>query len=58
VRAQGRADGEGPARDPRPEPAAFYRMCGQICDGMAFLHKNGIIHRDLKVGNYYSSFYN
>ena len=32
------------------EPEIRYFL-GQILDGVSYLHKNSIIHRDLKLGN-------
>lgn len=35
---------------PLNEPQIRY-ICHEICQGLAFLHKNRVIHRDLKAGN-------
>lgn len=35
---------------PLTEPQIRY-ICHEICQGLSFLHKNRVIHRDLKAGN-------
>lgn len=35
---------------PLTEPQIRY-VCRQICQGLSFLHKNRVIHRDIKAGN-------
>lgn len=35
---------------PLTEPQIRY-VCHGICKGLAYLHKNKVIHRDLKAGN-------
>lgn len=35
---------------PLTEPQIKY-ICHEICQGLSFLHKNKVIHRDLKAGN-------
>ena len=37
-------------REPTPSNF-FWKVAGDIANGMAYLHKKGIIHRDLKPGN-------
>lgn len=35
---------------PLTEPQIAY-ICYHMCQGLCFLHKNKVIHRDLKAGN-------
>lgn len=35
---------------PLTEPQIRY-ICHELCEGLSFLHKNKVIHRDLKAGN-------
>lgn len=35
---------------PLTEPQIKY-ICHELCEGLSFLHKNKVIHRDLKAGN-------
>ncbi|MEH1169748.1 serine/threonine-protein kinase [Micromonospora sp. CPCC 205539] len=38
------------AADPIPAPAAL-RLLGEVCAGVAVLHRHGVVHRDLTPGN-------
>ena len=35
---------------PLTEPQIKY-VCREMCEGLNFLHEQGVIHRDLKAGN-------
>jgi serine/threonine protein kinase len=34
------------------QPAAFFRIAGEMAGTLAFLHDRAVAHRDLKVTNY------
>lgn len=39
------------ARSPQPEVGEILRIAGEIVSGLAAIHANGLVHRDIKPGN-------
>lgn len=53
--AMGLVEGETLAkqlsRDPRPDMAFVRRVLREVCDGLAYAHAHGVVHRDIKPDN-------
>ena len=39
------------ARDPRPDVFFVRRVLREVCDGLAYAHAHGVVHRDIKPDN-------
>ena len=39
------------ARDPRPDLFFVRRVLREVCDGLAYAHAHGVVHRDIKPDN-------